>query len=512
MALPELKVRVGHDDKALRKGLSRSEARLQQFAAVASSAAKAMGTAFVAASGVAVVGLAKVLKEADKIAKSAQKMGLATQELQRLEHAAGLAGAEFGTLRSGINLLNRNLAMTASGQGAEAQRAFQALGIEVKNTDGSMKSASAVLDEIADKFAGFEDGVNKSALALTIFGRSGSDLIPLLNQGSQAVQESKDELADLGAVMSNQLMKNSERLNDNMSRMRTAAFGVAVALGEKLVPILVNVTDKIIEWIKRNQATIAIGQRLADMFIYLGGTAARGADLILNSFQAAYEDLKFLWTNFPTVVGAATIGAVNLAIGAINKLISSAKSGLNSIVEAANSVLPKFAQINPLDVDADTISKMTNPYAAKLEKPLVEHAERIGKIMAQRTLAGLADADPSAMAPGEGEAGRTQAPGFTKDNSKEMEALRERLAGRLAVIRESFMTESELSAEFRDQDLATLQSALENKLLTEQQHRSMVEQLEARHQKTLQDIRDRGNHAMLSGAGEVLGSLRKRLG
>jgi len=149
---------------------------------------------------------------------------------------------------------------------------------------------------------------------------------------------------------------------------------------------------------------------------------------------------------------------------------------------------------------------MVNPYAKKLEQPLVAHAERIGKIMAQRTLSGMADAgDPYSIPEVDG--GKTQAPGFTKDNSKEMEALQERMAGRLAIIRESFMTESELSAAHRDEDLATLKTALEQKLLSEQEHRSLVEQLEGRHQKTLQNIRDRGNHAMLAGAGQVLGSL-----
>lgn len=506
MALPELKVRVGHDDTKMRKGLSRSEERLQQFAKVASLAANTAKVAFVAATGAIVLGLGKVLVEADKIAKSAQKMGLATQELQRLEHAAGLAGAEFGTLRSGVNLLNRNLALTASGQGAEAERAFSALGISVRNADGSVKSASQALTEISNKFATFEDGVNKSALAMAIFGRSGSELIPLLNQGGAEIDKAKTELEELGAVMSDKLMKNSERFNDNISRLQSAAFGLFVNIGEKLIPVLVNVTDRMVAWVKRNQVAINVGTQLGETLLWMAAKAAQAADLVLNSFQAAYADIEFIWKNFPNVLGASIVGAVNLAITGINKMVAAAKTGINSVIEVANQVLPKFAQINPLDVDAETINKMANPYAAKLETALVGHAERIGKIMGQRTIASLGDALPGDGPPGE-QPTRTQAPGFAQNSSKELEALRDKLAGRLQIIRESFMSEAELSKVALEEDLLTLQEALNKKMLTEQEHRSMVEQLEQRHQQTLQNLRDQGNHAMLMGAGQVMGQL-----
>lgn len=502
MALPEVKVKVGYDDKKLQRGLTNSERRLQMFAGAARAAASIAGVSFAAASAGIVVALKKVTAEADKIAKSAQKMGVAADELQRLQHAAGLAGVQFASLASGVGLANKNMALIASGQGLEAKRAMDALGISVRNTDGSMKSASEVMDDVADKFATFKDGANKSAIAMTIFGRSGANLVPLLNQGSAAIAAAKQELDDLGAVMSTNLLKSSERLNDNISRLGTASFGLGVAISEQLVPGLANFTGSLVEAAKKSEFLRNFVTGLGYTFRLLGKAALMAGDFISNSMEASYEDIKFLWSNLPDVIGSTFIEAVNVSVRAINALVAGTKAGINSVVSAANSVLPKFAQINPLDVDAGKIAEMTNPYAAKLEKPLVAHAERIGKIMAQRTLAAMAD-DPAAAPAGQP---LQEAPGLAKDTTKE-DALTEKLAQRLEMLRESFMTEEELTTSHLNQDVLLLQQALDAKLLTHQQHADMVEQLTERHQKTLNDIRDQGNFAMLNGLGDVLGGV-----
>ena len=46
-----------------------------------------------------------------------------------------------------------------------------------------------ILLETADKFKGLPNGVDKTAIALKLFGRSGKDMIPVLNLGSKGIQE-----------------------------------------------------------------------------------------------------------------------------------------------------------------------------------------------------------------------------------------------------------------------------------------------------------------------------------
>lgn len=67
--------------------------------------------------------------------------------------------------------------------------------------------------------------------------------------------------------------------------------------------------------------------------------AKQGANGLIGSFVAAYENIKFVWNNFGNMMGAAVIGGVNIAIDAINKLIRGALSGINSLIDAVNATL-----------------------------------------------------------------------------------------------------------------------------------------------------------------------------
>ena len=61
-------------------------------------------------------------------------------------------------------------------------KAFKALGISVKDNEGNLRSSEEVFLDVADKFSKMEDGAGKTTLAIKLFGKSGADLIPLLNQ------------------------------------------------------------------------------------------------------------------------------------------------------------------------------------------------------------------------------------------------------------------------------------------------------------------------------------------
>lgn len=510
----KLLVRIGVDDKSLQRGLSGATSRLQKFAVVARTIALGVAGAFVAMSAAAVAGISKVTAAADKFAKSAQKIGIGVVELQRLTHAAGLSGVSFEQLSSGITSANRRLAAMASGAGGETKKALDALGISIKNTDGTLKSVTQITSEVSDKFATYKDGVNKSALAMAIFGKSGANMIPMLNQGSEAIEEQKSELDALGATMSGRLAKASEVLNDNISKLGTAFFGIFVQIAEYVVPILANVTTAIVNWVKENKVAIRIGEQYTNTLKVM----VRGINLVRNSFTAAYEDIVFLWKNMGDVVGSAVIGSANASIRAINALVAGAKGGLNSLIESANSVLPRVLQINPFDVDGNKIAEMVNPYAKRLEKPLAEHAKRIGTIMARDMFASMDEkgaelAKDSILANAPGLAGGSAASGGAAsggEDEKEKQ-MREKLARRVEIMRESFLNEQDVAANHYARDLEMLNNALENKVITEQDHMDLRESLEKKHQDKLDAIRNASNNAMLGGVNDAMSGVSSLL-
>ena len=180
--------------------------------------------------GLVFVALAKgAIDSADEFAKMSQKVGVSVETLSGLSFAANLAGTDIGTVEKGLALLSRNLDDTSQGIGT-AKESFEFLGISAVDMDGKLKSTDDVLFEMADKFKAMPDGTKKTALAMDILGKSGKDLIPLLNSGSDGLHDMLGEADSLGQVLSTQTAQSAERFNDSLEKLTTSLGGVLNAI------------------------------------------------------------------------------------------------------------------------------------------------------------------------------------------------------------------------------------------------------------------------------------------
>ena len=125
---------------------------------------------------------------ADNLRDMSQMTGIAVEELNGLGFAASQAGGSLESMVGAAGKLNKAIIETANGNG-EAQAAFKALGISVIDASGNLKKADEVMADVADQFAKYQDGPEKAALAVALFGKAGADLIPLLNDGGRAMRE-----------------------------------------------------------------------------------------------------------------------------------------------------------------------------------------------------------------------------------------------------------------------------------------------------------------------------------
>jgi len=126
---------------------------------------------------------------------------------------------------------------------------------------------------------------------------------------------------------------------------------------------------------------LAIGLIIADLYIFrdewtallgvdLIGVAKDAANYIIGAFVGAYNDILFIWQQFPTMMGAAAVGAVNAAIRAINVLIAHSVNALNTLIAGANAVaslggLVDGPQIGMLE--APQFEEFANQAATNLE-------------------------------------------------------------------------------------------------------------------------------------------------
>ena len=184
------------------------------------------------------VGLIKSTAELqDAIGKMSQKTGIGVEELSKLQYAAKLSNISTDQLQTGLVKLSKGMIDTANDSG-EARNALAAMGISIKNGDGTIKDSSIVLSEIADKFAGYQDGATKAALATKLFGKSGAELIPLLNGGSDGIKAAGDELERLGGVINKGMVKNATEFNDNMARLEVVGGAAGKAIANSVIPYI----------------------------------------------------------------------------------------------------------------------------------------------------------------------------------------------------------------------------------------------------------------------------------
>ena len=97
------------------------------------------------------------------------------------------------------------------------------------------------------------------------------------------------------------------------------------------------------------------------------GAAKTGANYVIGSFVAAFEDLKFVWNQFPNIVGAAAVGAANAALSAMESMINSASGMLNGLISSMNSALaslPGGFQIG--EIGQVDFGQFGNPFADAL--------------------------------------------------------------------------------------------------------------------------------------------------
>lgn len=213
-----------------------------ELSGLQSISARALSFGGVLSVAAVVAGLVSITKAAidqgDAFNKMSQKTGIAVEDLSKLQYAADLSGVSAEALQKGLTALAVGMVDAASGAGPMAEE-YKKLGINLRNTDGTMKSSLDVLGELADRFQQMPDGVEKTNLAVDIFGKKlGAEMIPLLNLGAAGLKAMGDEAQSLGLVMSGELAKKSEEFNDNLSRLTKLSSAAGIEIANALIPSL----------------------------------------------------------------------------------------------------------------------------------------------------------------------------------------------------------------------------------------------------------------------------------
>ena len=188
--------------------------------------------------GVALFAIAKSTANAgEELLKTSQKIGISVETLSALQHAANMADLNMDLLTRGLKTLSANM-VEASRQTGNGAQLFRTLGVSAVNAAGQVRPTADVLLDLAGVFVTLQDGASKTDAAVQLFGKSGLDLIPFLNQGKEGIAALMTEAERLGLVMSTKDAEAANAFNDQLKRLEGQMRGVTLAVGKELIPTL----------------------------------------------------------------------------------------------------------------------------------------------------------------------------------------------------------------------------------------------------------------------------------
>ena len=185
-----------------------------------------LGGAVAGLAGVAALGgLVKKLNETtDRLDKVSRQLGISSEALQGFHLAAELSGVELSLLDKGLQQLRDSQGEYITGT-KSFRDAFDTLGVAMRDSNGEFVSLDELLARTAQAFQDYPEEASKAKLANDLFGRSGKELLPLLEEGREGLHRWQSALERYGGVISNEGVKNNADFNDTITILSNAFKG-----------------------------------------------------------------------------------------------------------------------------------------------------------------------------------------------------------------------------------------------------------------------------------------------
>lgn len=351
----------------------------------AKEAVMSFGEAMLAAFAVEqVVDWAKDVAEAgEHTAQLGAKLGVSTAEMQGWQSVATLTGRSVDQFAGAMTRASRSAVMAASGSKMQAA-AFKDLGVSAQDAVNPQK----MMLEIADRMAAMHEAgqtTREIADAMAIMGRSGADMIPILNEGAAGIQAMMAKGADFGAVMDAAMNEKVDQAAEKINEFKLRMDGLSKQTFVQLIPQI----EAFVQWMSeavgaieravqpgsefRNAldeiriAAIALGAALT---AYLGASltgAAIKAVLASEALQAFAARMAFAGT---VAEVAGSIGGLEVALGVVTEALGAAAMGAVEFTAAllANPVVDVAVAVGALAFAFEQLAEKTRDEKAAAEE------------------------------------------------------------------------------------------------------------------------------------------------
>jgi hypothetical protein len=342
--------------------------------------------ALVPAAGIAgLTALAKgSIDAADNLNDLRQRTGVSVENLSKFGAAAEDAGSSIDEVAKSMGRLSKGIVDPAS----KTNEALKSIGINSRDAAGNVRGVDAIMLDLADKFAKMPDGAQKTALAMELFGRSGANLIPMLNGGREA-------LSQYQATISGDMASAADQFNDSLNAIARTLAGPFNQAVTALLPTLTQVAQGLaagIQWFSTlpqpiQNAALVIGA-LGAAFIALAPAISLGISLLgaigpalaaigpavstLLPILAAVFSGPVGWVALLVAAGAAVYvfrDQIGAAFQAVGKIISDVAAGFKAVF-----IDPVAAGLRAL------VEFINNTFVRPIQDSFTKLVEGVGRI------------------------------------------------------------------------------------------------------------------------------------
>jgi len=244
------------------------------------------GLAMVAMSGAMVAGLMMVAKSfaeaGDQIEKMSRRTSFATETLSELKYAAEISGTTLESIEKAAKKMSKTIIDASDGM-ATYIRAFDRIGLSAENL--LKLSPEEQFIEISQAIADLENPTERAATAIDIFGRAGTELLPLLEDGAEGIKKLREEAHKFAPIFSEEAAKAAAEFQDRMLDLKGAINKVKMGMGEMVVKDLTPLIEKLGELASKaddvSDSMKVLGKVLGTAVI--GGAGLLGSLLLLGS-------------------------------------------------------------------------------------------------------------------------------------------------------------------------------------------------------------------------------------
>lgn len=302
-----LNVVLSASSAAFSAGIGAAKSSLAGFLDFATSAqgiiTGALGAIGIGLSAAAIKSfVAHQMEAIDATAKLSDRLGISTEKIVGLQHAADLSGVSVDELTGGLEKMLRALAGTSE-EGNKTADAFTSLGLSMESLKAM--APDEAFAKIADGLAAMKSPSDRAAAAVAIFGKAGQSLLPLMLSGADGIREAQKQAELLGLTFSRFDAAKVEIANDSITVMDRVLTGVGRTLAIQVSPYVAAIAQQFTEFGTSGAGATGLVRNGLE---YLVKGIAYASDF-LNVFAAGWQVLRGAvgWTIGSIVDGIGTV-------------------------------------------------------------------------------------------------------------------------------------------------------------------------------------------------------------